>query len=119
MFSLDGYDEGEVLRELLSCDPPGSIIDIVEGNLEANNVNTGFTYSNTLLRRSVVYVSPTSSGQEFLSSFVHELSHLTCDICVTDGISLRGEKIAYLMGEIARRLSAIVCRLSCDKCSRS
>lgn len=116
LFSLDGYDDEEVLRELLSCDPPDSIIDTVEGNLDANVIDTGFTYSNSYIRRSVVYVSPSSSGKEFLSTFVHELAHLTCDICLADGISLRGEKIAYLMGEIALRLSDIVCHLSCDIC---
>ena len=116
LFSLDGHDEKEVLRQLIDCDPPASIINKVRENLDAGRKNSGFTYSNTKERQSLIYVSPTSSGGEFLSSFVHELAHLVCDICVTDEISLRGEEIAYLQGEIARQLSDVVCHLSCDCC---
>lgn len=116
LFSTDGYDDSEVLRQLVYCDPPESIYREVAANLEAGRPNEGFTYTNTLKRRSVVYIGPTSSGHEFLSSFVHELAHLTCDICLTDGISLSGERIAYIQGEVARRLSDVVCHLSCDTC---
>lgn len=117
LFSLEGHEEEEVLRQLFYCKPPKSVANKVAENLEANRENEGFTYSNTEMRRSVVYIGPTNSGAEFLSSFVHELAHLVCDICITDRISLRGEEIAYLTGEIARRLSDVVCHFSCDNCS--
>lgn len=116
LFSFDGYDKEEVLQQLFDCEPPKSISDKVAKNLDANRLNEGFTFSNAELRKSVIYIGPTSSGQEFLSSFVHELAHLTCDICITDKIPLWGEKIAYLTGEIARRLSDVVCHYSCDSC---
>lgn len=119
LFSFDNLEKKDVLRQLIDCEPPASIVKKVEENLSRNRPDEGFTYSNTDIRRSVVYIGPTSSGGEFLSSFVHELAHVVCDICVTDKISLRGEKIAYLTGEIARRLSDVVCFFSCDSCSRS
>lgn len=118
LFSFENLEKKEVLRQLIDCEPPASIVKKVEENLNEDRLDEGFTYSNTDIRRSIVYVGPTSSGGEFLSSFVHELAHVVCDICVTDKISLRGEKIAYLTGEIARRLSDVVCFFSCDSCSR-
>lgn len=118
LFSFENLEKKEVLQQLIDCEPPASIVKKVEENLRKNRLDEGFTYSNADIRKSVVYVGPTSSGGEFLSSFVHELAHVVCDICVTDKISLRGEKIAYLTGEIARRLSDVVCFFSCDSCSR-
>lgn len=116
LFSVDGLDRDDVLRQLINCDPPASIVRKVSANLDARRDNEGFTYSNSRLRRSVVYIGPTSSGAEFLSSFCHELAHLVCDLCIADDISLEGEKIAYIQGEIAMRLSGVVCELSCDHC---
>lgn len=116
LFSIHGHNEREVLARLLNCAPPKDIYDDVADKLEANQPNEGFTYSNTKLRESLVYIGPTTSGAEFLSSFVHELAHLVCDICLTKKISLKGEKIAYMQGDIATQLSDIVCYLSCDHC---
>lgn len=116
IFSTDGEDEDVVLRQLQTCAPPPTLVDKIVSNLRSRRENEGFTYSNTELRRSVVYVGPTTSGEEFLSSFVHELAHLVCDICMTDNISLQGERIAYMQGDIALRLSDIVCYLSCNHC---
>ena len=116
LFSPDGYGDEEVYRQLVRCDAPDSIIKKVVGNLDRGHDNEGFTYSNPGLRRSVVYIGPTESGAEFLSTFVHELAHLVCHICSKDGVSLRGEKIAYLIGDIASRLSDIVCHYSCPNC---
>lgn len=116
IFSTDGYDNEEVFRHLVECRAPDSIMQKVSANLEMGRDNEGFTFSNPSLRRSVVYIGPTTSGEEFLSTFVHELAHLVADICIADGVSLKGEAIAYLEGEIALRLSDIVCKMSCDHC---
>lgn len=116
LFGDYGLDRDEVLRQLVNCDPPESIVWKVSDKLDADRDNEGFTYSNSQLRRSTVYIGPSSSGSEFLSSFCHELAHLVCDICIADGISLQGEKIAYIQGEIAMRLSDVVCELSCEHC---
>lgn len=116
LFSTGGYDMEEVGRQLLYCDAPDSIFDKVSDNLEAGRDNEGFTFSNPSVRRSVVYIGHASTGGEFLSTFCHELAHFTRDVCMTDRVSLRGEKMAYFAGEVALRLSDIVCKLSCDHC---
>lgn len=79
-------------------------------------MDTGFTYSNPEFRESVVVIGSSSSGAEFLNSFVHELRHLTDDIAYTCGYPLRGEPAAYLAGDISMGLSDIVCVMSCEKC---
>ena len=116
LVSIDGYDHNAEHQALADCKPPDAILERVAESLDDNHPNSGFTFSNTRRRESIIYVSPTTSGGEFISTFFHELTHLVCDICLTDGISLRGEEIAYLAGDIAHQLSDILCRLSCDHC---
>lgn len=114
-----GYDtncrEG-IVRNLLWCGAPESIIERVSENVEANRPNEGFTYSNPALRRSVVGVGWTNSGPEFLDSTVHEIFHLAQDMASTDGIPLYGEDIAYLAGDISHSVSDIICEMSCPHC---
>ena len=95
---------------------PPSILRRVERNMELDQMDTGFTYSNLFLRESVVVIGRSSSGAEFLNSFVHELRHLADDIAYVYGYPLRGEEVAYLTGDIALALSDIVCAMSCDSC---
>lgn len=116
LFPVDGYDDEEVYRQLVRCDAPNSIIREVSENLEADRDNEGFCFSSPYLRRSVIYVGLASSGKEFLSTVVHEIAHLAANICTTDGVSLTGEPIAYLSGDIALQLSDIVCHYSCEDC---
>lgn len=116
LFSSGRPDPEEVIGQLVGCDPPDSVILRVRSMLEGNRPDEGFTFSNPDMRRSLVYIGPTSSGREFLSSFCHELAHFVCDLCLEDGISLRGERVAYIQGETARRLSDVVCLFSCDHC---
>lgn len=115
-FSFDTYDKERIIRALIWAGAPNSIIDNVSENIEAGRLDEGFTYSNPLDRKSVVGIGMTSSGPEFLNSFVHEVFHLSQDIAVADGISLVGEDIAYLAGDISRSASDIVCEMSCPHC---
>lgn len=79
-------------------------------------MDSGFTYSNPDIRRSVMVIGKTSSGAQFLNSFVHELRHLIDDIAVADGMGMSGEAVAYLSGDTAMLVADIVSQLSCDHC---
>ena len=79
-------------------------------------MDSGFTYSNPDIRRSVMVIGKTSSGPQFLNSFTHELRHLVDDIAKADGMEMSGEGVAYLSGDTAMAMADIVCRLSCDHC---
>jgi len=116
LFSTGGYDDEEIYRQLVSCDAPASVFHSVSANLAEGMMNEGFTFSSPPLRRSVVYFGPTTDGGQFMSTFCHELGHFAIDICVTDGVDLESEKLCYLAGEVALRLSDIVCHLACDHC---
>lgn len=118
-FSIDRYWVTDILNRLRELQAPPSILQRVERNMLADSLNTGFTYSNPTLRSSVVVIGRSSSGAEFLNSFVHELRHLTDDIAYTYGYPLRGEPAAYLNGDISLMLSDIVCTLTCNECRKS
>lgn len=88
------------------------------GNMRLNALNTGFTYSNLRVRRSVVVIGRAESGAEFLNSYCHELRHLVDDIARADGMELSGEPVAYLSGDICNAVADIVCKMACDCCRR-
>lgn len=115
-FAIEGYWIDTILDNLGELDAPLSILQRVERNMLADKMDTGFTYSNPSMRASVVVLGRQSSGAEFLNSFVHELRHLTDDISSAYGYPMRGEKVAYLTGEIALHLADIVCSQCYDKC---
>lgn len=117
-FSVDGYWIYEILSRLEELDAPPSILRRVLRNMVLDRMDTGFTYSSPAFRESVVVVGRSSSGAQFLDSFVHELRHLTDDIAYADHLPLRGEPTAYLSGDIALALSDIVCDMSCDFCKK-
>lgn len=115
-FAVSGYWRTDILQRLEELDAPPSILKRVSRNMSLDRMDTGFTYSNPVIKKSLVVIGRSSSGAEFLNSFVHELRHLADDISFVYGYPLRGEPAAYLTGEIALGLSDIVCELSCDKC---
>lgn len=117
-FALDGYASDVILSRLSRLGAPPSILRRVRKNMELDQMDTGFTYSNLFLRESVVVIGRSSSGAEFLNSFVHELRHLADDIAYVYGYPLRGEEVAYLTGDIALALSDIVCTMSCEVCRK-
>ena len=117
-FSKGAYWLDEIVGRLRECKAPRPIMERAQRSMDDNFPNTGFTYSNLKLRRSIVVIGRTSSGAEFISSFCHELWHLVADIASANGTHLNGETVAYLAGDIAHNLSPSICSLSCNHCRR-
>lgn len=117
-FALDRYNADVILSRLEELEAPPSILRRVRRNIRLDRMDTGFTYSNLFLRESVIVIGRSSSGAEFLNSFVHELRHLADDIAFVYGYALRGEEVAYLTGDIALALSDVVCAMSCEVCRK-
>lgn len=117
-FVINGYDAKALHLHLRECDAPQSVVERVSRNVYIDAEDTGFTYSNPDLRRSLVVIGRASSGAEFLNTFIHEVQHLTEDISRGLGLSM-GEGTAYLSGDIAFGLADIVCRLACDDCRKN
>lgn len=55
-----------------------------------------------------------SSEREFFNSYIHEQRHLQDDLANMNGISLDGEEIAYLSGEIAMKVFDYIKLFICD-----
>ena len=110
------YDEKVLEDALRDIDAPINIIVRMREIARDDEYNTGFTYSNPSMRHSVVVIGKTTSGKEFLNTFVHEVRHLADDIAIANCIDLRGEDVAYLSGDIASSLFDIVGQFLCPKC---
>lgn len=115
---ISHYDEKVLEDALYEVDAPISIIVRMRQISRDDEYNTGFTYSNPDLRKSVVVIGKAISGKEFLNTFIHETRHLVDDIANADGMSLRGEDVAYLSGEISSKLYDLVGMFACPKCKR-
>lgn len=70
--------------------------------------NNGMTYSNRVLKQSIVSLGRASGFAQFLNSFVHELQHLSTHIAKANGIPLDGEEICYLSGSLAQLMYPIL-----------
>lgn len=118
LFATVRYDTEGVLACLYELGATDDIVNRTEEMMESDEPNTGFTYTNPGIYRALVVVGPTSSGDEFIDTFTHEIHHLAVAIASNLGIDLEGETPAYLAGDSARDLADLVCELGCSKCHR-
>ncbi|MDD6210545.1 MAG: hypothetical protein PUB21_08075 [Bacteroidales bacterium] len=118
-YAVTCYHTEEIVGELAGVDCPEEIVKRVRGNLERCEMDTGFTYSNKGMRRTVMVIGLHSSPDEFLNSLSHELRHLADDMAGVLGLSPGGEEVAYLTGDIFGALSEdirlFVCDCSCHR----
>lgn len=117
-FGFDTRDKERILDALVWADAPDSILDEVSRNISAGKFNEGFCFSNPSLRVSIVGIGETTTGPEFMDTTVHEIAHVALHIAKEDKIDPYSEELAYLMGDISREISDIVCELSCPHCNR-
>lgn len=110
------YDSDTLLRRLYDFGAPVHIMRRAYDIMEANRENTGFTFANPYERIAVVAIGPTTSGEEFVDTLVHEIHHLAVAIASELGIDLESEAPAYLSGDTARALAESICELGCDQC---
>lgn len=116
VFATKRYDVEGILSCLYDAGAPPWVMDDAFGLMSEGGYNTGFTYANPAARRAVVVVGPTTSGPEFVDTFVHEVHHLAVAIASELGIDLESETPAYLAGDSARALAEVVCSLGCSGC---
>ena len=115
-FAVTDYYIDDILESLYSIYCPDKIMQRVEEKMSARQLDTGFTYSNPRLRRSVLVVGLTSSPAEFFNSFTHEIRHLIDDIAKAVGLEMTGEDVAYLTGDVSLDLWPYVHKFICCKC---
>lgn len=117
-FAPDGYDAGEVLDRMYEFGAPADILRRADELMTSGDLNTGFTFSNPAERLAVVAIGPTSGGEEFQDTLVHEIHHLAAAIAASLGIDLESETPAYIAGDSARAMASIICTLGCTHCRR-
>ena len=116
LFAVDRYDQEGVLACLYDVNAPLEVMRRAGEIMERGDLDCGFTFSNPDLKRAVCVVGPTSSGEEFINSFVHETRHVADAIARSIGYELDGEFPAYVSGDAAMALAEVVCELGCEHC---
>lgn len=100
-FNVDNYYPF-IVRDLkdIGCDD-GS--DMLKGLLN-NSPNSGFTFSSSYNKASVLVVSKCTSPEQFQNTFDHEKGHLAMHIAETFDINVYSEEFQYLTGSIGQLL---------------
>lgn len=115
-FAKTCYHTDEVMQRLQSLGCDKSTLQRAWQNLSTCTLDTGLTYSDFGNRQSVMVIALTSSAEEFINSFTHELAHLRRHIEKGCGIDPDGEEICYVAGEFARECYRYAHDLFCTHC---
>ncbi len=113
-YAVTDYHTEQIVRDLLRNRCPYPIVQRVREKMAKRNLDSGFTYSNTERRDTVMVVGLHSSPAEFLNSLEHELRHLVDDISKTIDIDPAGEAVAYITGDINALIAPDVQLFICD-----
>lgn len=116
-FYFGEYDVDALLDRLYDFGAGASVMRKAMELMESGKMNTGFTFSNPYDYVALIAIGPTSSGEEFVDSLVHEVHHLAVAIASELGVDLESETPAYLAGDSARALASTICRMGCDRCN--
>lgn len=116
MFAPKRFDVEEISECLYAAGASKLVLEQAEDLMWMCEYNCGFTFANPYKLRAVVVIGPTTSGDEFLDTFVHEVHHLAVAVADNLGFDLDDEGPAYLSGDTARELAGVVCELGCRRC---
>ena len=101
-YNVDKDDFVEIEDSLIQLDCPDKEIDKAFRVLRKKN--TGFTFSNTDYKMSVVCIGKTTSVEQFVNTVIHEADHVQSHICSYYDIDKGSEKAAYLIGYLVQRM---------------
>lgn len=107
-------DSPEILAKLEEIGISAGEFMRAERHIERATRDSGMTYPSLEKRTSVVVVAHSTSAEQSINTFVHELRHLTDDIAIAEGIPSRGEEVAYLAGDVACLLAGTLLQVVCD-----
>lgn len=110
---VDDIDSG---NSNVSEEEQKEILDILN-KIHSNRLskpNYGITYSNHILKTTILVISKSTSVKEFIDTFVHEVSHIQRHIIKTYHLDSDSEQVCYMIGTIAKQLYTKCSRLFCD-----
>ena len=98
-YNVGREDLDELAEALESLDCP---LEDIEDSLSViyRRKNTGFTFSNSEYKMSIVCISKATSASQFVHTAVHEAKHVQSHICAFYDIDENSESAAYLIGHI-------------------
>lgn len=76
--------------------------------------NTGLTVTDFHETMSLVFVSETTSEDEWIDTLFHEIKHVVEHISAFYKVSPQSEPAAYLQGEIGRQLFPVIMERLCS-----
>lgn len=76
--------------------------------------NTGFTFSNTDYKMSIVCVSKSTSAGEFVNTCIHEAKHVLSHMCQYYDIDESSEEASYIIGYLVHEMYKMVARIIKD-----
>lgn len=100
---LEQADNNRIMKSLAEMKCSEDIMYKAYENLRSEE-DTGFTYTNSNKRHSLMVINKSSSMYEFINTYNHEKNHVEMHICEELGIDPYSEEAAYLSGELAQRL---------------
>lgn len=115
-FAVDGYDIDEVMYALYDAGMRVRTMRRALKIMERCKPNKGFTAANPDEHHIIVLIGPTTSGDEFQDTLVHEIHHVAVIIARSLGIDLSSEAPAYISGDTTRELAKTICELGCRHC---
>lgn len=101
-YNVDKYDFVEIIDSLEQLECPKEDIKLAMKTLRKKN--TGFTFSNTDYKMSIVCISEATNIGQFVNTTIHEAKHVQSHICEYYGIRESSEDAAYLIGHIVHRM---------------
>ena len=78
--------------------------DIKKALATLRRKNTGFTFSNTDYKMSIVCIGSAENVGQFVNTAIHEAKHVQSHICQYYGIDEDTETAAYLIGHIVHQM---------------
>lgn len=101
-YNVSSYDFVEIRDSLEQIDCPDGFIRKAFKVLKKKN--TGFTFSNSDYKMSIVCIGESSNIGQFVNTTIHEAKHVLSHMCAYYDINEDSETAAYIMGHLVHRM---------------
>ena len=101
-YNVSKEDFVEIVDSLRQLDCPKE--DVRKALKTLRRRNTGFTFSNTDYKMSIICIGEATNVGQFVNTAIHEAKHVQSHICEYYGIEEDTETAAYLIGHLVHRM---------------
>ena len=101
-YNVSKDDFVEIADSLRQLDCPKE--DVIKSLSVLRRKNTGFTFTNTDYKMSIVCIGEATNVGQFVNTAIHEAKHVQSHICDYYGIEEDSETAAYLIGHLVHRM---------------